>query len=94
MPSQYGDCVHQTRTLIRLGLCSGCSRVIAGRSKIVGFVIYRLILASLRENLILLNVNNRGTDQHGHICRLIGAFVIHSPENIINNIASGKKVSK
>ena len=37
-----------------------------------------MVSASLHENLILLQRNNKGRDQPEQLCSLISVFVIHS----------------
>ena len=41
----------------------------------------------LRENPILLHSNSKGADQSAHAHSLISAFVIHSLESFISNLA-------
>ena len=48
-----------------------------------GFLATRPIWSLLPENLILLHVNNKGTDQPAHSRSLISAFVIHFLKSII-----------
>ena len=48
------------------------------------------IWASTRENLSLGFVNNTGTDQPAHPCRLISTFVIRYLKSIIFKLATGE----
>ena len=53
------------------------------------FLLYLIIWASLRENLTLLHVNNKGTDQPTHPCSLISVIDIRLLKHIISKLASG-----
>ena len=49
-----------------------------------------IIWALMRENLTLLHVNNKGTDQPVHPHSLISAFDIRFLESIICKLATGE----
>ena len=44
----------------------------------------------MQENLILIHVNNKGTDKPEHLCSLISAFVIHFLQRMLSKLENFK----